>query len=424
MRFTSVLSLLGLSSVMPAVVVLGATQTVMVGMGTQLVFSPSNITADMGDTINFVFMALGKNHSATQSSFADPCVPLADGANSGFLPVPANASFTNETAPTWSIMVNTTNPKSHCQAGMVFSINATPQKTFEAFLANAMNSTATAAPAAGTTGGSSATSPAGSPSPDLSSLQPGSSASAAEENQPPSTSGSMRLATTPKTALGLLAIHILIEEYLIRSPNLITMFTKIITAVSLFVAVAHGIDHPVVVGMNGTLTFQPDSISADVNDTVTFQFVSKNHTVTQSTFKDPCDKEPNGFDEPFNQVVTNTTTQFPIITLLINDTRPVWVYCPQKIGANHCQRGMVFAINPLPNATFEQFQANAINSGNTSASTNSTSSGNGTDSGSNSTTSGGSPKSGAMQVQLSGVMGLLAAIGSNPKFHEYLCRTE
>ena len=42
------------------------------------------------------------------------------------------------------------------------------------------------------------------------------------------------------------------------------------------------------------------------------------------------------------------------------DTNPVWVYCHQ---ANHCQLGMVFAINP--GDKFSAFQANAM--GNTTA---------------------------------------------------------
>jgi plastocyanin len=46
-------------------------------------------------------------------------------------------------------------------------------------------------------------------------------------------------------------------------------------------------DHKVVVG-GSTLTFTPANITAQVGDTVTFQFMQKNHTATQSTFADPC----------------------------------------------------------------------------------------------------------------------------------------
>lgn len=46
-------------------------------------------------------------------------------------------------------------------------------------------------------------------------------------------------------------------------------------------------DHKVVVG-GSTLTYTPSNITAQIGDTVTFQFMQKNHTATQSTFADPC----------------------------------------------------------------------------------------------------------------------------------------
>lgn len=48
------------------------------------------------------------------------------------------------------------------------------------------------------------------------------------------------------------------------------------------------VSHLVTVGNGGTLTFTPSEISAQPGDTVTFQFMAKNHTATQSSFKDPC----------------------------------------------------------------------------------------------------------------------------------------
>jgi plastocyanin len=46
-------------------------------------------------------------------------------------------------------------------------------------------------------------------------------------------------------------------------------------------------DHKVVVG-GSTLTYTPSNITAQIGDTVTFQFMQKNHTATQSTFANPC----------------------------------------------------------------------------------------------------------------------------------------
>ncbi|KZT39687.1 hypothetical protein SISSUDRAFT_984497, partial [Sistotremastrum suecicum HHB10207 ss-3] len=111
-------------------------------------YIPSNITANPGDTVSFEFVT--KNHTVTQSTFAAPCSQLVNattgavGINSGYQPVAANATV----VPSWTFQVLDTNPLwffclqgSHCQQGMVFSINATPNKTFEAFQAAAKNTT-------------------------------------------------------------------------------------------------------------------------------------------------------------------------------------------------------------------------------------------------------------------------------------------
>lgn len=47
-------------------------------------------------------------------------------------------------------------------------------------------------------------------------------------------------------------------------------------------------DHKITVGADGLLTYNPANISAAIGDTVTFEFHPKNHTVTQSSFSQPC----------------------------------------------------------------------------------------------------------------------------------------
>lgn len=47
-------------------------------------------------------------------------------------------------------------------------------------------------------------------------------------------------------------------------------------------------DHKVIVGGPGNLTYGPSNITAQVGDTVTFEFHQKNHTVTASSFAAPC----------------------------------------------------------------------------------------------------------------------------------------
>jgi len=168
MRFS-----LAVAALAPVLSVYGANILVQVGAGGQLAFSPTNITANVGDVVAFQFQ--GKNHSVTQSTFADPCALMttpAVGINSGFQPVAANAtelpewSFTvnNASTPLWFFCAQT-NPISHCGQGMVFSVNANPTsaKSFAVYQAAAIasNGAAAAASAAGSVA-SSVVSDAGS----------------------------------------------------------------------------------------------------------------------------------------------------------------------------------------------------------------------------------------------------------------------
>jgi len=143
MRFS-----LAIAAFAPVLAARAANILVQVGAGGQLAFSPTNVTAQVGDVVAFQFQ--GKNHSVTQSTFADPCsiqTTPAQGINSGFQPVAANAtelpewSFTvnNATTPLWFFCAQT-NPAVHCHAGMVFSVNANPDsvKSFAVYQAAAI----------------------------------------------------------------------------------------------------------------------------------------------------------------------------------------------------------------------------------------------------------------------------------------------
>ena len=106
--------------------------------------------------------------------------------------------------------------------------------------------------------------------------------------------------------------------------------------------------HVVTVGVNNTQKFAPEKLTANPGEVVQFQFPYGNHTVTQSTFDKPC--EPigqtgniTGFHSGFqpaaaSQAMGMTSTY----SIMINDTKPVWVYCAQ---AKHCEAGMVMVIN-------------------------------------------------------------------------------
>jgi plastocyanin len=117
-------------------------------------------------------------------------------------------------------------------------------------------------------------------------------------------------------------------------------------------------------GPGGIIQYNPSSVNANVGDVVNFVFMQKNHTATQSTFASPCTPVSGGFDTGFVPVPdSNTNGPFQQAQLTVTDLNPVWVYCRQT---GHCQKGMVFAINP--GTQFAAFQAAAMGSSSTQTS--------------------------------------------------------
>lgn len=106
--------------------------------------------------------------------------------------------------------------------------------------------------------------------------------------------------------------------------------------------------HVVAVAQNGSLTYLPDKLSPSAGDFVQFQFHAGNHTVTQSTFPQPCqpvgmNSNVTGFHSGFMPVAASASQgMLPTYTIRINDTRPLWIYCAT---GPHCQRGMVMVLN-------------------------------------------------------------------------------
>jgi len=232
MIFTSILTALA-----SLAVVRSAEIAVTVGGTGILKFSPDSVTASPGDIVTFTFKQ--KNHTATQSTLASPCVQAPGGFDSGFVPV-ADTN-TNGPFPVAQFTVQDTNPVwvfcrqgNHCQQGMVFAIN--PGDKLAAFQAAATGNTLT-------TSSPTATSTASSGVVTVTATV---------------TVGGQAVTTTYASSPGS------------ASPTAITT------------------DHKIVVGGPNKLYYDPANITAQAGDTVTFQFMQKNHTVTQSTFASPC----------------------------------------------------------------------------------------------------------------------------------------
>ncbi|KAK3304710.1 Cupredoxin [Chaetomium strumarium] len=118
----------------------------------------------------------------------------------------------------------------------------------------------------------------------------------------------------------------------------------------------------VAVAKNGSLTYSPDKLTAQPGEQIQFQFHAGNHTVTQSTFDQPCQpvgmhSNITGFHSGFLPAAASASTgMMPTFTITINDTKPLWLYCAQ---GKHCENGMVMVINePTTNAsrTLEKYK--------------------------------------------------------------------
>ncbi|EFQ33971.1 hypothetical protein CGRA01v4_12460 [Colletotrichum graminicola] len=187
-----------LAAVLPAAAVMGATHVVKVGDG-GLKFTPDNIEAAVGDSVEFQFYP--KAHSVAQAAFDTPCMPLTNGTTAGFFsgPVPVTSGVGSMA---WTLEIKDKNPKwfycatgDHCQSGMVGVINAPAggKKTVEMFAKTAAEAKANVAPSStsgGTMGPASAASSDSPKSSDGSKSGDGSSMSMPSGSSMPMPSGS------------------------------------------------------------------------------------------------------------------------------------------------------------------------------------------------------------------------------------------
>lgn len=90
---------------------------------------------------------------------------------------------------------------------------------------------------------------------------------------------------------------------------------------------------------------------------IQFNFMSMNHTVTQSSFAEPCVKMEGGVDSGFMPNPDNSIDPPPMMMFQVTTMEPVWMYCAQK---GHCGKGMVFSINPTAEKSQMAFKEAAM----------------------------------------------------------------
>jgi len=297
-----------------------------------LKYDPPFVNALVGDTVTFHFQQ--KNHSVVQTSFGNVCHPLLNdqGApvfETQFHPVAAGETnfptevytVTDVSKPLWFFCGQT----GHCGKAMVFSINcpSTGTNTLDAFQQSALAFGAEQSAAAAW------------------------SATATPDVYGSQTYAPVYAPTVTETVTLGESVWTTTYASYENSPNP----TPVAEA---------GAMHTVIVGSNNGLVYDPPQLAANVRDTVRFVFQSKNHTVTQSSFGDPCRKlqftsttGAVGFDSGFMPGNADGSVFFDVT---VNDTAPIWVYCRQD---THCGKGMVFAVNSDESSarSFSAFQA-------------------------------------------------------------------
>ncbi|XXG94358.1 hypothetical protein Hte_000612 [Hypoxylon texense] len=91
---------------------------------------------------------------------------------------------------------------------------------------------------------------------------------------------------------------------------------------------ANAAHYDVTVGKGGQLKFEPETLTAQPGDTVTYRFFAKNHAVAQSTFNNPCQIQENGIFSGFTPNTSPDVAAPTTFTITVNDTKPLWFYWP------------------------------------------------------------------------------------------------
>jgi plastocyanin len=119
----------------------------------------------------------------------------------------------------------------------------------------------------------------------------------------------------------------------------------------------------VIVGGGTSLTFTPPFLqNIKRGDKIFFDFLAKNHTLTESTFESPCSKR-NGSDVVDTDFMNFNGADVPgakPFTLEVKSDGERYFYCRQGGGTanSHCAAGMVFGIN-IDKNKFDKFQSAA-----------------------------------------------------------------
>ncbi|KAF8988548.1 hypothetical protein BDQ17DRAFT_1414605 [Cyathus striatus] len=95
------------------------------------------------------------------------------------------------------------------------------------------------------------------------------------------------------------------------------------------------------------MTFNPSNVTAAVGDTVVFKFLNGNHSVTQSTFANPCTPSSENISSGYISANSSNELQQQWTYEVGEISGPVWFYCQQTDPVNHCHAEMIFTVIPI-----------------------------------------------------------------------------
>ncbi|KAF8599527.1 hypothetical protein BDV93DRAFT_560330 [Ceratobasidium sp. AG-I] len=115
--------------------------------------------------------------------------------------------------------------------------------------------------------------------------------------------------------------------------------------------------YKVAVGKGGKPRYNPQYVHAKVGDTIRFEFFPREHSVTETSFDNPCHEINGGYD---TGLITFSKYRNMTRTYKVTKQQPQFFYSSAHYA---CVAGMVFAVNPpRTGRTFQKFQNNAIHS--------------------------------------------------------------
>jgi len=145
-----------------------------------------------------------------------------------------------------------------------------------------------------------------------------------------------------------------------RSFAAITLFALATLTTASPTKVVPGPDAPietVIVGGGTSLRYNPPILRVAQGSRVHFDFLGKNHTLTESTFEKPCTKlAGTDIDTDFNNFNPDDIPNLHPFDFTFASSKPRYFYCKQANGTpkSHCGKGMVFAVN-VDETRFQEF---------------------------------------------------------------------